>query len=101
LGVVTRRPVAIPAAGKQEEQPSMGDKRRYVSKHPSPRRDVRTAEHGSGNPIVDGYSTRYSNPLPGREDGYRAKDSLYNERFQCDGLMDDSEARWRTPGEDT
>lgn len=74
----------------------MGDKRRYLSRNPSPRRDkiVGIEADETGNAAADGYTLRYRNPLPGREkpgDMYR-KDSLYNENYACDGMMTDEEA---------
>jgi hypothetical protein len=81
----------------------MGDKRRYLPRDPSPRRDHRTAEHGTGKAITDGYTVRHRCELPGEESSsYRRKDSLYRESYAADSVMDDDDARMqRIFGEET
>jgi len=82
------------------------DKRRYVSRNPSSRRDKITsaAQHESGDAALDGFSVRYREPQPERpnprpvdEPRYRSQgrsdSSRYRENYACEGLMDDDEAR--------
>lgn len=84
----------------------MNDKRRYLSRNPSSRRDpiVGADSSRTGNAAKDGYTTRYSRPMPDRpnphpvpEERYRSEGrsdaSRYSEHYACDGLMDESEAR--------
>jgi hypothetical protein len=84
------------------------DKRRYLSRHPSSRRDEITSagEFETGNAEMDGFTVRYRAPQPRRPNpdsspdrmsypGDRRSDSsLYSENYACDGLMTDDEARY-------
>lgn len=82
------------------------DKRRYLSRNPSSRRDkiVSAGEHETGNAGLDGFTVRYRSFQPTRpnprkvpEDSYpmegRSDGSLYREDYACGGLMTDDEAR--------
>lgn len=68
------------------------DKRRYVSRHPSPNRDkvVGMGADVTGNAAADGFTTRYRSPL---ERPAYSRDNNYREYYVCSGLMDEDEAR--------
>lgn len=70
------------------------DKRRYVSRNPSPNRDkMRSmADDVTGDAAKDGFTSRYRKPLQ-RAPDYAS--GLYSEKFACDGLMDENEARYQ------
>lgn len=75
----------------------MGDKRRYVRRDPGTARDkvklITDAGEDTGDAAKDGFSIRYRNPTGKRASGYGA-DNLYREKYNCDGLMDEDEARY-------
>jgi len=76
----------------------MSDKRRYTPETPYPNRDKHFDMAGDvmGNAGQDGFTAKYRKPL--KRDSYDRSRSPYTERFVCDGLLTEDDARMRDSG---